>query len=153
MRSTVQAVSVLVIHPSIRVPEQCAVCELWGIARLAEFFGQWDDACGPDNYIGLCETCVKSGFPGTIGTLEEFKTCQLRALGKAEYEIYGNTNAQSGTQYECLSRPDACARIRKMIARGISIRAVYQRNMNTGRLVKLNQDDQARLVIEAMNNV
>jgi hypothetical protein len=148
MRSTVQAVSVLVIHPSIRVPEQCAVCELWGIARLAEFFGQWEDACGPDNYIGLCETCVKSGFPGTIGTLEEFKSCQLRAMGKAEYEIYGSKNAY----FECLSRVDACARIRKMIARGISITVVYQRSAVSGRLRKLNQDDQARLVIEAMNN-
>jgi hypothetical protein len=148
MRSTVQAVSVLVIHPTIKAPEQCAICELWGIARPATFFGQWEDTCGPDNYIGLCAGCVESGFQGVIGTIEEFKSCQLRAMGKAEYEIYGSKNAY----FECLSRVDACARIRKMIARGISIRAVYQRNVNTGRLVKFNQDDQARLVIEAMNN-
>lgn len=156
MRTTVQAVSVLVIHPTIKTPDICAICAMWQdmagntIIRPAEYFGQWEDQNGPDHYIGICASCATSGFQGVIGTIEEFKAAQLRATGKAEYEIYGNTNAQGGTQYECASRPDACARIRVMIAHGVSIRAVYQRSVTNGRLRKLNQDEQARIVVEAM---
>lgn len=146
-RSIVTLASTLVIHPSIRVPDHCAICALWGIARPAEWFGQWDDQNGPDHYIGICAGCVESGFQGVIGTIEEFKACQLRAT-KHEYEVYGNDSAY--TYYECANRADACARIRKMIAHGISIGAVYQRV--GGHLVKLYQDDQARIVIEAMNH-
>lgn len=117
------------------------------IMRTATRFAQWDDAMGPDNYIGVCDNCRMSGFT-YIGTLEEFKAAQLRAMGLAEYEIYGNDNAR--TAYECSSRIDACARIRKMIAHGISIGAIYQRSVTNGRLRKLDKLDQARIVIEAM---
>jgi len=152
-RSTINLVDTLVIHPSVRVPEHCAVCAMWNdpctgepIYRAATHFAQWEDAQGPDNYIGICNGCRMSGFT-YIGTIDEFKACQLRAMGKAEYEIYGNSG---GTQYQCSSRADACARIRSMIGHGISIRAVYQRSATNGRLRKLDKLDQARIVIEAM---
>lgn len=144
MRSTVALVNTLTIHPSIPVPQHCAVCALWDITNSATYFGQWKDACGPDNYIGVCDGCRMSGF-AYIGTIEEFKACQLRAMGVAEYEVYGK-----GYQHQCSSRADACGRIRKLIGNGISIEAVYQRSVNNGRLRKLNQDEQAHLVIEAM---
>lgn len=154
MRTTVAEVAILVIHPSIKTPDICAICAMWRdmhgntIIRPAEFFGQWEDTCGPDHYIGICGGCAASGFQGVVGTIHEFKAAQLRAMGLAEYEVYGNDD--SGTQYKCSSRVDAQARIRKMIARGISVGAIYQRSVHNGRLRKLNRDEQARIVIEAM---
>lgn len=153
-RRIVTLASTLVIHPTVPTPDICAVCAMWNdfrtsepIIRTATHFAQWDDAIGPDNYIGICNDCRMGGFT-YIGTIQQFKAAQLRAMGLSEYEIYGNDNAIEPRS--CSSRVDACARIRKMIAHGISIGAIYQRSVNNGRLRKLNRDEQARIVIEAM---
>jgi len=156
MRSTVKLAETLVIHPTVPVPTHCGVCMLWNgmddkpIMRTATRFAQWEDSCGPDNYIGVCDDCRMSGFE-YIGTLEEFKAAQLRAMGLAEYEVYGKGGLTS-PWFKCSSRIDAQARIRYMIRNGISVNAIYQRSVNNGRLRKLNRDEQARIVIEAMES-
>jgi len=149
MRSTVKLAETLVIHPTVPVPTHCGVCALWSIERQASHFGQWEDACGPDNYIGICVNCVMSGFD-YIGIIEEFKAAQLRAMGLAEYEVYTKVGTVAQSGFKCPSRVDACARIRSLIGHGVSIDAIYQRSVSNGRLRKLNQDEQAMLVIEAM---
>jgi len=154
-RSTVKLAETLVIHPTVPVPTHCGVCMLWNgmddkpIMRTATRFAQWEDSCGPDNYIGVCDDCRMSGFE-YIGTLEEFKAAQLRAMGLAEYEVYTKVGTVAQSGFKCPSRVDACARIRSLIRHGVSIDAIYQRSVSNGRLRKLNQDEQAMLVIEAM---
>lgn len=77
MKRTVSLIETLTIHPAVSVPTHCGVCAMWDIVREATHFGSWEDQQGPDNYIGLCETCRMSGFP-YIGTIEEFENAQSR---------------------------------------------------------------------------
>lgn len=144
MRTTVPLVSTLIIHPAIKAPTHCAICQVWNIERTATHFGQWEDQNGPDHYIGVCNDCRMSGFE-VIGTIEEFKECQSRTFGLAEYEIW----RADGIVRAAYNRSEALGIIRSTIRSAVAVLAINQRI--AGEWIELGQGEQSDIVFQAMS--